>query len=82
MPSRKGRYLPILMEMEHPDVLFLLDTRSMELERKEMSQLLCDFFYLQSSKVTLLHQPLFAPRYEKRIGIKKRMQQLIPHAFY
>lgn len=54
MPSRKGTYLPILMEMEHPNVLFLLDMRSMELERKEMSQLLCDFFYLQSSKVTVL----------------------------
>lgn len=61
------------MEMKHPNVLFLLDMRSMELERKKMSQLVCDFFYLQSSKVTLLHQPPFATRYDKRIGIKKRI---------
>lgn len=51
MPSRKSRYLPILMEMEHPNVLFLLDMRSVELERKEMSQLACDFFTSKAAKL-------------------------------
>lgn len=51
VPSRKGTYLPILMEIEHPNVLFLLDMRSVDLERKKMSQLPCAFFTFKAAKL-------------------------------